>query len=48
MINLVVFSGRYNGLQRNIAAEAFEAAVGEQDNAMRLSLNYQSEICSAW
>lgn len=26
------------------AAESFELAVGEQDNAMRLSLNYQSEI----
>ena len=26
------------------AAESFELAVGQQDNAMRLSLNYQSEI----
>lgn len=26
------------------AAESFELAVGEQDNAMRLSLNYQDEI----
>lgn len=26
------------------AAESFELAVGEQDNAMRLSLNYQQEI----
>ncbi|MEL7041461.1 MAG: DUF1217 domain-containing protein [Pseudomonadota bacterium] len=26
------------------AAESFEVAVGEQDNSMRLSLNYQSEI----
>ena len=26
------------------SAESFELAVGEQDNAMRLSLNYQSEI----
>ena len=26
------------------AAESFELAVGEQDNAMRLSLNYKDEI----
>lgn len=26
------------------AAESFELAVGEQDNSMRLSLNYQSEV----
>ena len=42
MINLA--SAQVERMAGQYAAESFEAAVGEQDNAMRLSLNYQSEI----
>ena len=42
MINLA--SGQVERLTAQYASESFEEAVGQQDNAMRLSLNYQTEI----
>jgi hypothetical protein len=42
MINLA--SGQIERLTAQYASESFEEAVGQQDNAMRLSLNYQTEI----
>jgi Protein of unknown function (DUF1217) len=37
-------SAQVDEIAARYAAESFELAVGEQDNSMRLSLNYQSEI----
>ena len=41
---LVLSSDQIDQIAARFQAESFELAVGEQDNGMRLSLNYQSEI----
>ena len=41
---LVLSSDQIDQIAARYAAESFELAVGEQNNSMRLSLNYQSEI----
>lgn len=41
---LVLSSDQVDQIAARYAAESFELAVGEQNNSMRLSLNYQSEI----
>ena len=41
---LVLSSDQVEEIAARYAAESFELAVGEQDDSMRLSLNYQSEI----
>ena len=41
---LVLSSDQVDQIAARYAAESFELAVGEQNNSMRLSLNYQAEI----
>lgn len=42
--NISLSSAQIESITSQFASESFAEAVGEQDNAMRLSLNFQSEI----